>query len=605
MVKLLLDKGANVKDESQFEENIMFPAEFHFLIMKYLLKRGANPKVTDGFGNTLLHLLCDRGNLKDLKYIIKHYNVDVNAKNKKGQTLLHRACDYSIILQSFKHFPKIVKYLIEEENADPAVTCNDGKTALHYAAKNDNPIILRYLIEDLKLDITATDNEGRTILHVACEKDHKFFFKWETQKYLIEEHPKIIEAKDKTGKTALHYCLENFEKENKLNSNQFEPIALILKTKAKILETQENNKTDHISDWIKQSCDNDMKKSEEDEAVSCLVAGLKMFQNQLDISCEMKIESNPVLYIAYYCNRVDIAEFLFNQDCCYIAKHFNAKDANSKRMLLLKSYLEFSCKNGLLDLTSFLIQEIKNKQELFKHFNFDGHFLKTACRNKHFDLFKYLLKDEKARDEAAEFLEDFPLHYACSYGSKDMVQYLFETNEIDIELKDKEGQTPLHLTCYAGSIEIAKYLSENKNANMDTTDNKGRSVWHFACQTRCFELVKYISQKTKLNVNFQDEVGSTALHLACEQMGNLKVVKFLITDMKANPNIVDKEEKTPLHAACQCKWPKESILNILVDHGANVLAKDISGKTPLQIAKAEHSLSIELIEFLKNAIKRL
>jgi ankyrin repeat protein len=594
MVKILLVKGAKLEDAilcNPFEQ-------VNFQIIKYLLKRGANPKATDEYGNTLLHKKCERGNLKNIKYLIQHYNADVSEKNWQGQTPLHLACNWNNL--------KIVKFLIEEQNADPAVTCYNGKSALHYAVKSNNPSILRYLIEDQKQDIEATDNEGRTALHIACQTDIFFEDRWKTQKYLIEDHAKIIEAKDKTGKTALYYCLEHFVEEEKYEFDNFRPIALILATKAKTLHTRKNRDTDQMFDWIKQSYDSDMKKSKkEDEALSCVIAGLKSFQKKLDKKDLMKY--NPILYIVDYCNRVDIAEYMFNQDLCYIEKHFNA---NSKRKMLLKSYLRFSCKNDLLDLARFLFQEVENRQDLFQHLTFDGSFLKTACKNKNFDFFKYLLDDDKAKDEAAEFLKDFPLHYACQHGSLEMVQYLIETKQIDIEVIYKGRITPLYDACYAGSIEIAKYLIEKQNANINTIDTKGRSVWHFACKSNSLELVKYISQKTKQDANAQDEDGSTALHLACESWWNLKVVKFLISDMKANLHLVDKEGRTPLHVAWQLNFPQLSISKLLVNKGANVLAKDKSGVSPLQIAKSKledpgfYTEKIELITFLKAATKR-
>jgi ankyrin repeat protein len=601
MVKLLLGKGAKLDDAALFHRK----NDVNIQIIKYLLKRGANPKATDASGNTLLHKQCKSGNLKNVKYLIEHCNADVSAKNRQGHTPLHLACTGNtsryIFIDKSLHFLKIVKYLIEEENADPVVNCDKGKSALHYAAENNySPSILRYLIQHQKLDIEATDNKGRTALHLACQTGILFEKRWETQKYLIEEHAKIIELKDKTGKTSLYYCLENFTEKENYKFDNFRPIALILATKAKILKTQENKDTEHIFDWIKQSYDNDMKKSKgEDETISCLIAGLNMFQKQFDKKDTNYFELNPLLYIVSYCNRVDIAKFMFYEDLCYIEKHVKAEEAKSKRILLFKSYLEFSCENGLLDFTRILFQEICNSQEFFEHLHFDGCFLKTACRSKHFNIFKNMLEDEKAKDEAAEFLKDFPLHYACARGSLEMVQYLIKTKKIDIEVKDKVGRTPLHLACInKGSIEIVRYLIEKQNANTNTTDNKGRSVFHSACQSRCFELVKYISQKTELDVNDQDEDGSTALHVACEQY-SLKVVKFLITDLKADLHLLNKEGRTPLHVC----GPKVSIVKFLVNKGTKVLTKDKSMKF-LQIAKRKLIDEVELITFLKAATKQ-
>jgi ankyrin repeat protein len=608
MVKLLLGKGAKLDDAALFHPK----NDVNIQIIKYLLKRGANPKATDASGNTLLHKQCKSGNLKNVKYLMEHCNADVSAKNRQGHTPLHLACCRNnlryIFIDKSLHFLKIVKYLIEEQNADPVVNCDKGKSALNYAAEQFYSLsILRYLIQHQKLDIEATDSEGKTALHLACQSDDFFKFRWETQEYLIEEHAKIIEAKDKKGNTALYYCLDNFVKKEKYEFDNFRPIALILATKAKIWQKQENKDTDHIFDWMKQSYDNDMKKSKgEDEAVSCLNAGLQSFQKQLDKKDQVQIELNPLLLLVCYCNTVDIAKYMFNQDLCYIEKHFNAEEANSKRKLLLKSYLKFSCQNGLLNLISFLFQEIKNRQEYFQHLNFDGRFLRSACINKHIDIFKYLLEDEETKDEAAELLKDYPLHFTCSNGSLEMVQYLIEKNNLGIEEQDNGGRTPLHCACLAGSIEISQYLIEKQNANINVTNKLGRSVWHFVSELKCLELVKYISQKTKQDVNAQDEDGSTALHLAC-QWRNLKVVKFLIKEMKANLNLVDKEGRTPLHVACKYKRPKCSISKLLVNQGANVQAKDKSEKSQIAISNTSlrHPPSRkDLVTVLKTAAKR-
>ena len=60
MVKLLLGKGAKLDDAALFHPK----NDVNIQIIKYLLKRGANPNATDRYGNTLLYKQCERGNLK-------------------------------------------------------------------------------------------------------------------------------------------------------------------------------------------------------------------------------------------------------------------------------------------------------------------------------------------------------------------------------------------------------------------------------------------------------------------------------------------------------------------------------------------------------------
>ncbi len=693
MVKLLLDKGAKL------ENKIVMKTE-DSKTFKYLLKRGVNPKATDDDGDTLLHKQCENGNWKHVKYLIEQHNADVSAKNRKGQTPLHLACKGIDFGLSKRNDLKLVQFLIEEKKADPAVTCNEGKTALHYAAGNKNdlrilryliedckvnptvcckngktalhyaskmyfsPSLIRYLIEDQKLDIEATDYKGRTALHIACQSDDLFKLRWETQKYLIEEHAKITEAKDKKGKTALHYCLERFVKKEKYKFDNFRPIALILATKANILKKQENKGTDHVFDWIKQSYDNDMKKSKgEDEAVSCLYSGIQKFQKKLEKKDKTLMEYNPFLYIVDYCNRVDIAEYMFNQDLYYIKTHFNAEEANSRRTLLLYSYLEFSCENGLLILTRFLFQEINNKQKSFQNFTFDGSYLRTACWEKHIEIFKYLMEDEKAKDEAAKFLPDSLLHCACKNGPLEMVQYLIETKQIDVEVKNKEEFKHLHLACFTGSLKIVKYLIEKQNANIDTKDYKGRTPLHLACFSGSFDIAKYLIEKQNASINTTDDTGRTPLHLACSK-GSTITAKYLIEKQNANVNITDNKGRSVWHFACKsdclelvnyisqktkqdvnaqdedgstalhvaCKGRNLKVVKFvitdmkanlhsvdnerrtplhivwrlafskyLVSKGANVLAKDKNGKIPLQVT---NDYDKEHIHFLKAATKR-
>jgi ankyrin repeat protein len=601
MVTLLLDRGAKLDEEVIFKTH-------HLQTIKYLVKRGANSNPIDNHGNSLLHRFFAEENksLKQCKYFLEHYSANVSTKNNRGRTPLHLAC------KGLFNNLEMVKFLIEEQKADPSVTCDKGKTALHYAAQNGHLGTLRYLIEEQKVNPAVTCNEGKTALHYAAENCilkirfptmRAFCLGMENEEYLIKHQQKIIEAKDKKGKTALHYLLERYQKaESKLKF--FKPIALILATKVKILNTKENTNTDHIFDWIKQSYDSGIKKiTEEDDKVtiSCFIAGLQSFQQQLTekIAKEKYIQYNPFLYLVLYCKRIVIAEFILNQDLGYIEKHFNADAANSEKVLLLQNYLTFSCVEGDLGLTCFLFEEINKKQESFQPLMFKGDYLKLACRFKHMDVFQYLLEDEKAKDEAAEFLKDFPLHYACSYGSLEMVQYMIESGLSDFEAKDTDGQTLLYLALKRGSIQTVQYLLEEKRACIDATNKHGRSVFHAACHSGSLELIKYIQEKFKPDVNAQDDYGLTALHVACTRW-NLDVVKFLITDMKGNLHSVDKEGKTPLHVAGA--YSNHSIAKFLVRKGADVLAKDNSGKIPLQLAKYDHRR--QLIPFLKAATKR-
>ncbi len=452
MVDFLISKEAKLEDEMLIEAD-------HLHIIKHLLKRGANPTATDNFGNTLLHNLCKKGNMEGAIYLIQNYYADSKAKNRKGQTPLHLACTNENNL-------KMVQFLIEEKNADPAVTCQEGKTPLHYAARSRDLRLIKYLIEEQNQDTEATDNKGRTPLHLACKFDCSDIIK-----YLISEKSANTEAKDKKGKTAEHYLTAQCEKPNEhfySLGKTFECLALILltKAKAKVLASSELKNTGSIFILVTQIYDKEMQDEIEnlDPVTKSFITGLQSFHQYLDKQDLTKINQNPLLFLANFDKRLDIAEYMFSQDLCYIEKHFRVEKRKAIRQLLLKSYISFSCVGGFLELTKFLLEEAFKRQAKTNEESriniFDGNFLKTACYYKHMDIFTYLLEDKKAREEVTKFLNDFPLHFVCRKGSLEMVQYLVESKKVDIETKDAGGLTALNCAKQCGSIDIVQYLAE-------------------------------------------------------------------------------------------------------------------------------------------------
>jgi len=79
-------------------------------------------------GNTLLHLAANAGNVSLLKFL-KSYNIDINAKNKEGQTALQKAV---MVAKN----PKIVKFFIDN-GADRTVKTSFDETIYDLAMENE------------------------------------------------------------------------------------------------------------------------------------------------------------------------------------------------------------------------------------------------------------------------------------------------------------------------------------------------------------------------------------------------------------------------------------------------------------------------------------
>lgn len=91
------------------------------------------------------------------------------------------------------------------ENVVHSKKCNvnyqdrDGRTALHYAAVNDNRAIVQLLLES-NLDVNIVDNEGWTALHVAVDKNA-----YNVVQMLID-HNADRDAKNLDGMTPFDYA---------------------------------------------------------------------------------------------------------------------------------------------------------------------------------------------------------------------------------------------------------------------------------------------------------------------------------------------------------------------------------------------------------------
>merc|ERR1711988_404457 len=132
--------------------------------------------------STPLVCACEKGRFEDVKLLITGYN-DVNGSNgnnNNNMTLKEyvnqvgkssRGYDYTPLMVAAReeHF-QIVKYLIEQCEADPNIANSDGRNALHYAAyynKKDTKLI-EFLLTNMPLtSINKKDRGGNTPLDWA------------------------------------------------------------------------------------------------------------------------------------------------------------------------------------------------------------------------------------------------------------------------------------------------------------------------------------------------------------------------------------------------------------------------------------------------------
>src|SRR5690606_34238403 len=84
------------------------------------------------------------------------------AKNKEGDSPLHGA------IKHYSSLP-IVQALLANPNIDVNATDNEGNSLLHIAIKYHRLPIIKALLEDTRTEVNAKDNQGDSALHEAIK----------------------------------------------------------------------------------------------------------------------------------------------------------------------------------------------------------------------------------------------------------------------------------------------------------------------------------------------------------------------------------------------------------------------------------------------------
>lgn len=139
LVKFLLDQGfdINLKDLTGSTPLYHASKTVNFEILKMLLERGADPNIKTSLGEPLINTIY-----KDqLKFdLFLQYNADTRAKDSKGMTVMHLAC------QNYCY--KAVESMISHGAFHYEVTNNQGKLPIDlvqdvYGSKEDIKKLLK------------------------------------------------------------------------------------------------------------------------------------------------------------------------------------------------------------------------------------------------------------------------------------------------------------------------------------------------------------------------------------------------------------------------------------------------------------------------------
>lgn len=232
MLKVLIDAGCRVDNVDSMGINILhMAASCNEKILEVLFnsrpdREAVNKK--DNEGCTPLHLSA--GNPVVVKLLLRA-GADVNVVNDKGETALHYATD-----RPDSH--TVAKMLIDA-GADVNVIAKSGLTPLHLALMKDDLQTIRLLVSK-GADVDAKDNDMLAPIHYAVLCEHREN-RFEKIKILLEKNPDLA-ALDNKGRNVMEILNRNGQVDAKVVELIFNHMCRVISLSTQKMDEKALNK---------------------------------------------------------------------------------------------------------------------------------------------------------------------------------------------------------------------------------------------------------------------------------------------------------------------------------------------------------------------------
>ena len=237
LLETLLDFGANlnhlnIKNRTVLQESIH---NANKKIVRFLIQKTNSFTNCDNDGNNVLFDAVSNGNMNIIKKLVSLEKIDLNHKNKIGDTILHLDNCYNNL--------ELALYLLNQ-GADPTIPNNKSISYLFFAAtKGLEAFDFIKRAAELEFNLNIKNHENKNILMKAVEHFLKIQYtnKKDSQSELIKAlvHQNInVQAMDNKNETIffdvtrsldrdlIHYLLNNLEKLN-LNRQNVEGLTVL------------------------------------------------------------------------------------------------------------------------------------------------------------------------------------------------------------------------------------------------------------------------------------------------------------------------------------------------------------------------------------------
>eukprot|EP01083_Nonionella_stella_P043259 116727_1 len=560
--------------------------------------------------STPLFIAVDQGHVKCVAHMLSLDDVSLNVLDRRNNSMFMMAvahCDNDIALMLLDHSDKMKKEGTKHGIVDINHVDDDGDSALHLAATNNNHQIIDALIQrNINTDLQNSRHE--TALHIACEEQHT-----QTVEILLKTGKANADILNVLGKTPLM---------DAINERYTQGIELLLKYGANT-NTQNEHDDDNVSATALYYA---IKKKSKNTVSLLLDAGADPTfidangQTYLHVAAEeAQIETLKMLF-----ETVSGSERMTKEE---LIAFVNQKDTDGDTVLhIVSDQLECNSK----DCVEFLLQKTACDVNIL---NNEGRPALSTALKSGFNQIAQMLLAAGAKTDIINKSSKTLLFDAVESRYIDLVKavydnYLKNSNVEEatrfVNHVDNEGKTAVFA---AFNAECVDYLIE-VGAKIDVYDNDGGSLLHanarediYSCevmetiyhqitslrmkrrksltgtewmQSGCIVTNPPLmdEDKVKAFINHADNKHETAL-FACAN--DVKLAKYLVSiggkiDSRCDINKVNEHKNTALSNAATegCL----ELVNILMDAGAKIDTFNKNNETPLYRAAEAHACDV-------------
>ncbi|CAG8518253.1 4530_t:CDS:2 [Dentiscutata erythropus] len=315
-------------------------------------------------------------------------------------------------------------------------TDENGKTTLHWAAKNRYGFIVKTLI-DHGAKVEADDNKGRTALHLAAEQDDETVVK-----ILAKNH---VNACDHNNCTPLFYAAEAGHKN--------------------IIDILISNNA-----YVKHKNNNDETALHKAAAAGHLEVS-KTLLTRMKYADDI-IDKEKILNLAAKHKQTDVVKYLLEVEAQI--DYFNYQ---------LFNHIYFAAKRNYKTVIKLLLEETI----------VDNLTLHYTAGKEDIEAVKVLFENGAKFNSITDEKNRNPLHWAALEGRESDIIYLIRLDKDLVKAIDNNNEPAIYESVWNGHIEITKILLEQDLDLINSKNKYGCTLLHIAaisCQVESFNFLK-------------------------------------------------------------------------------------------------------------------